>query len=323
MTTSCSAQLRSARPLAVLLVLFVLLALLVPPAGAQLPGGGAGGAQLGAGPVAELQEGIRLLRAGENEAAKRHFDGMAARDPEGSMPRYYLALAHAALGEGAECVAALDAAAERGWPRPETLASDPGFAALRERNEEFRRGLEGFASAWRARNEAGILPGRELPGATWLDEEGKSHPLVERGRATALLFLRADEPQDLAALFALSKEAEGRGEGLRAVVLVECPDKDGAARRERLARFRRESGVALPCGLATDELRRLVRPFRAWPTLLWIDPEGRARRVVEGFPPDLEARYSAVIRERGEPAEGGAGEGKPAAEPPVAAPKPG
>lgn len=126
-------------------------------ASAQLPGGGGTGEGMGKSPLVQLQKGIGLLRKGKAAEAKTHFTAMIERDPDGMLPRYYLALAHADLGEGPQCIVALGAAAERGWKEPEKFPADAGLAALREQDESFRAALETFGQAWRDRREKGTL----------------------------------------------------------------------------------------------------------------------------------------------------------------------
>ena len=61
----------------------------------------------------ELQRGIGLLRAEKFEAARDHFTRVAEKQQTNALPLYYLALAHAALGDTPETLSALDGAVAR------------------------------------------------------------------------------------------------------------------------------------------------------------------------------------------------------------------
>lgn len=291
----------------------LLLLLLVPTSvvDAQLPGGGATGGDdaVGGATIFEIQKGIGYLREGEMGRARDHFRGLSRRSPENPMPWYYLALAHAGLEDGSATIEALREAAAQGWKDPEKFTEDAGLTPLRESDAGFARALDTLVESFRARREEGVVPA--VDGTfEWTDAEGDTASLSE-GVPHLVLFVRAEDAADITPLWTVAALAEGAEEAWRPVVLVECRGKTETERLEKLAEFRDMWSIELPLGLATEEQRRMLRPWRTWPTLARVDADGRIRRVVEGFPADLEERYAACAAPTPEPE----GDGDPHAPP--------
>ena len=120
------------------------------PVDAQLPGGGRGES-----PIMDLQRGIGFLQKKQYEKAKKHFLGFQKRDLHNALPSYYLAQAHAGLGEADGALKALTEAVARGWRDPESWRSDAGLLPLLTSNEAFHQGLEALLARVAARRDRG------------------------------------------------------------------------------------------------------------------------------------------------------------------------
>ena len=278
-------------PLRAALLLTTILFFPAAPLSAQLIGGGDdGGSQ-----IFQLQKGIGMLRKGENEQAKTHFNALALRFPTDPMAPYYLALSNAALGDAKETITALRSSIERGWEKPEDWRKDPGFVSIRKADPTFQASLEALLQEIVDRSEKGRIAPHDLSALTYLDLLESEHTFAENvGRPRAVLFLDGSG-DTLTALWSVEALLKEHGDAVAALVLVECRGKGSRAQLDQLAQFQLVNHIDLPIGLATPEQLQALRPWRSFPTLLMLDGKNRASHVVDGFPVDLEDRYRAAF----------------------------
>ncbi len=261
---------------------------------AQQTGGGS--QREGSPPILELQKGIRLLRIGEPSAAAKVFESLSKVDQTNSISCYYEALAHAQLGDSSACLKALYEAVERGHPQPLTLKMDPAFLEFQSQSDLFRVGFESLLRQVEQRLLRGLIPPHDFSQIEYFDLEGEAHSLSRyAGKDLAILFVRSDDPQDLSAVWALRSAGTSRRPETYSLVLVEVRGKSLPDQLTQLHKFKADTGIQLTLGLSTPEIRRALRPWREWPTLLIIDRDLKSQLVVEGFPADLESRYKQAL----------------------------
>ena len=260
------------------------------PVEAQLPGGGRGES-----PIMDLQRGIGFLQKKQYERAKKHFVGFQKRDLHNALPSYYLALAHAGLGEADGALSALKEAVARGWRDPESWRSDAGLLPLLTSNETFHKGLETLLARVADRRDRGAIDPIDLADLQFTDDFDIEQTLGSSGgKPTALLFVR-DTGEDTSAIWIVREWLESVGDQGRVRVLVQCRGKRHVDKLAALERFRDELRLEVPLGISTPDQRHRLRPWLDFPTLVLLDAKGKARGVVDGFPADLEARYEALL----------------------------
>ncbi|MFQ5653467.1 MAG: tetratricopeptide repeat protein [Planctomycetota bacterium] len=289
-----------------LLLVGVLFLLLTPGAAP------AAGEPADESPIELLQKGILAVRKQQFAEGREVFRRLLKIDPENATGHYYLALCEGKTGHPDAALAHLIRAAECGFEEVERLGEDPGFEEAR-RDKAFR---DGVATLVRRRElrERGILEGLELD-FRLRGRKGKEITAADfRGRTLALLFIKGEDVDGLAALLLLDELAATVDPPAAALALVEVRGKGEEERRRALDDLRASLPISIPLYLGDRRIRAGLKPFRQTPTLLVFDGEGVPRRIVEGKRADPRKDYRAALEgaRRKEPGggktEGGAGE---------------
>lgn len=277
------------RSLAVALMALALLTVSAPSrsAHAQLTGGDPNH------PVTILTQGIRHYRMHDYEAAVTAFMQLTQLDPRHGAAFYYLGLSTAKLGRHAEALRALERATHLGHD-PLALPKDAELATALE-SEEFRRGIERLVEIEKRRQKGMIEPFEfHLAG---LDQNDAEYDIQEhRGRFLAVVFYDLDDQKGVEALYAI-EPIVAEFEEVDAVASVKVTAKSSDMQQRRVARLHRDSLLEYSMVVGESEHRDQLRPFRKFPTLVVVDAEGKARRIVEGLPADWQERYRKAIEE--------------------------
>lgn len=244
-------------------------------------------------PVTILTQGIRHYRTQDYEAAVAAFTQLTQLDVRHGAAFYYLGLSNAKLGRHAVSLRALERATHLGHD-PLALPKDAELATALE-NEEFRRGIDRLVQIEKRRQQGVIVPFEfHLAG---LDQNDTEYDLQEhRGRFLAVVFYDLDDQKGVEALYAI-EPIVAEFEEVDAVASVKITAKSIDMQQRRMARLHRDSLLEYTMVVGSSEHRDQLRPFRTYPTLVVVDAEGKAQRIVEGLPADWQERYRKAIDE--------------------------
>ncbi|MFN0057333.1 MAG: hypothetical protein ACKVX7_02655 [Planctomycetota bacterium] len=247
-----------------------------------------------ASPIFLLQQGIGLYQQKKHEAARAKFSELIRLDPQNFTAHYYTALCSVGLEQPDEALKSLRTAVEVGLPNAETaFAADPELANA-SKNASFRAGLEQLIEELRDRAR-GVLRGRKFPLDPQTADGKPVFPNGTRGKVAAVLYVDPTIPASIAAGFYLESAAEPHGAQVASVLLVQVTGKSKSELSIALTEAQMTTGLSLPHAFCTDQMRQQLLPFREYPTLVVLDRDGLARRIVEGFPADLPDRYAAAV----------------------------
>lgn len=244
-------------------------------------------------PLQLLSQGIHALTQGDHPTARQHFRALVKAAPEHGPGNYYLAVTELYLGNPEAAFTALETAVGSGFVSDSSaLRSDP---YLRERmeSEALKARWEQFLTRLDARAH-GLVAGLAFT-FRLQDAEGKVYsPASFAGRNLAVAFLEVDSSNSLGAAYLLEKLQKERPD-LAAVGVVAVPGKDVLQQVEALTRYRETTRIAIPLLLSEPEVALQLRPYRGAPTVLFLDAEGRAQRVVEAAGPEFESRMRSAL----------------------------
>lgn len=266
-------------------------------------------------PVTLMVQGIQKYRTGKFAEAAVLFRQLTLLDSRHLAGHYYLGISEAKNGADPEALRALERAVHLGHD----ALSFPKDGELTEafKRPKFRAGVDRLVKIAQNRAKGVLLPFEfDLSGR---DTVGEEYDLTDRkGQCVAVLFYDVDTQKGVEALYFL-EPIVSEYEGVEAVGVIKAKAKTQDMRQRKVANLHRESTLGYPMLTGEPEWGWQLRPFRVYPTLVVIDKEGRAQRIVEGFPADWEARYRAAIQATLHPPkvkpEGASDGGAPASQP--------
>ncbi|KAF1688458.1 redoxin domain-containing protein [Pseudoxanthomonas taiwanensis] len=137
------------------------------------------------------------------------------------------------------------------------------------------------------------VPIQELPaGLAWLNApQGSLHDL--RGRPVVLAFVNAASAWCVQRLDELAQWLY-RNPGRVQVLVVQVPRFDSERQPQRAIKLLRRQGVRFPVLLDADWAAWQRYGITAWPTLMLVDAEGRARERIVGLGGDLDRALLAL-----------------------------
>jgi thiol-disulfide isomerase/thioredoxin len=243
-----------------------------------------------------MNEGVNALKAGQYEKGIEKFKEIEQLDPQNSTAVYNIACGYSLLGKKDEAISYLKKAVSLGFAEAELLDTDPDLANIRSEKgyQEARAELDAkFAerrtqALKKACEEMRAALGKKEPlfafGFDLADIEGKKISLDElRGRVVLVdVWGTWCGPcvRTVPHLVKLQKEYGDKG---LVVVGLAYERVEGAEATEKVKAFAQKAGINYRCALIDREFTKRIPDFKGFPTLVFIDREGKVRFVRLGY----------------------------------------
>ncbi|HAK94944.1 MAG TPA: hypothetical protein DCM87_08050 [Planctomycetes bacterium] len=256
------------------------------------------------------QQGIELFKKKEYEKALGVFQEAEKLMPENPTTAYNLACAHSLMGKKKEAFECLFRSIELGYLNLAHMEADEDLAPLRGEKEWAEVAVKVKGELDRREAEAGRKAREEMREALAAreqlfafdfelkDVDGKPLALRDfRGKAVLVDIWGTWCPpcrREVPHLVALVEKYKDKG----LAVVGLSRERVAGEEAEKLVRdFAGKNGINYPCAVIDNEFLKQVPGFRGFPTLLFLDREGRVRLTHVGYSPPvvLEAMVEELL----------------------------
>lgn len=243
-------------------------------------------------PIVLFAQGVAALTEKRFAEARSIFTQVVEMDSRHAEGRYYLGVCEAKLKNYSVALQHLDEAVSCDSSLATRLRSD-GLLASEEDDEQFVLGLHAIMGRL-DRRDRGDVAGSSFD-FELQDSRGETHRLVDfRGAPLVVVFLDESSGNSLDAGLLIDRLRMVEGAEFQAVAIVRVRGKTVENQVNALESYVSTSRLTLPLLLSDGAVERQLRPFRRYPTALFLDAMGKPQRIVEGHSADLEAQYRAA-----------------------------
>ncbi|HNS00363.1 MAG TPA: redoxin family protein [Planctomycetota bacterium] len=270
------------------------------------------------------QQGLEFFKQKEYAKALGVFQEAEKLMPENPTTVYNLACAHSLLGKKKEAFACLFRSIELGYLNLAHMEADEDLAPLRGEKEWAEVAAKVKAETARREAETAKKARDEMRAALAASERlfafdfdlkdvnGKNLALSDlRGKAVLVDIWGTWCPpcrREVPHLIALVEKYKEKGFAVVGLSNERVAGEEG----EKLVRdFAEKNGINYPCGLIDTEFLKQIPGFRGYPTLIFLDREGKVRLTHVGYSPQavLEGMVEELL-EAGKPSAPAGGSAK-------------
>lgn len=238
--------------------------------------------EIGRVPMKAFQMGVQAIQKKDYDQARKSFTEVISVHATNSTALYYLAVCDANQGNPKGAASYVTRAVEAGFPSRDYLAEDPYLAEARK-DEAYRKSVTALLERYRRRDE-GIVEGLDFD-YELQDPKGKKHkPADHRGKVLIVLYLDVRKVECLEAAIHVMRAAGNSERPVSVIGFFTVAGKDLDDQNRLLEEYQDLYRFNFPGVVVNEAIRAKVKPFREYPTALFLDPAGVPRRIVEGVP---------------------------------------
>lgn len=246
-------------------------------------------------PVQLLSQGIAAVQKKDYEAGRKTLQKLVQADRENSAGYYYLAVCEAHLADYENAARHLDDAIANGLDIASRLLEDP-YLQEPLKAPAFRKGVERILHRLAVR-EKGEVVDLEFEFALQ-DWQGNLVSSTDyKGQCLAILFLDTQSASCLEAALILEELIVAEESKNKAVAICRLYGKTLEDQVNELESYGSSTRIQLPLLVREIGIEKQLRPFRRYPTVLFLDPDGTPRRIIEGHGANARELYVSAFKE--------------------------